>query len=75
MLMFDLFHLPGTSFSFGISRREPSIMVGGRGSREKRESDQHTELGRLTDLCTGQGKMVSKLYKVNKRKIIPLVTV
>lgn len=75
MLMFDLFHLPGTSFSFGISRTELSIMVGGRGSREKRESDQHTELRRLTDLRTGQRKMVSTMYKVDKRKIVPLVTV
>lgn len=75
MLMFDLFHLPGTSFSFGISRTELSIMVGGRGSREKRESDQYTELRRLTDLRTGQRKMVSTMYKVDKRKIVPLVTV
>lgn len=50
-------------------------MVGGRGSREKRESDQHTELRRLTDLRTGQRKMVSTMYKVDKRKIVPLVTV
>lgn len=48
-------------------------MVGGRGNREGRKSDQHTEFGRLVRLHVGQGKMVSKLYKVNKREIVPLL--
>lgn len=71
--MFDLFHLPDTSLLGYPGENRP--LWSGEGEVGKRESDQHTELGRLTDLHTGQGKMVSKLYKVNKRKIVPLVTV
>lgn len=73
--MFDLSHLPGISLSFGISRRNCPLWSGGRSNRERRKCDQHTELGRLISLHTGQAKMVLKLYKVNKREIVPLLPV
>lgn len=72
--MFNLSHLPGTSLSFGISRREQSITVREKGQQGS-ESDQPTELGRLVGLHTGQEKMVSKLYEVNVRKIVLLLPV
>lgn len=50
-----------------IQGRSVHYNQGGRGRRERRNSDQLAEIGRLMDLHTGQGKMMSKLYKVNKR--------
>jgi len=68
--MFDLSHLPGTSFSFGISRKEPSIII--KEEEEIGKGKRVTNLHRLGGLCIctqGKEKWCQNYIKLTRQII------